>query len=283
LGTLRLAGVLQAGTLQHGLHIHIGCEFDYASDAPVPLVMLVRARRHGLLAETLRVEPDIPTHDYLDGFGNRQVRLTLPGGGVRVRYEATVEVRNAPDPVRSEAPLASVEALPDSALVYTLPSRYVQSDLLIERAWRLFGETPPTWARVQSVCDWVHSNIEYRLGSSSTATTALDILEQRAGVCRDFALTAVALCRALNIPARYTFGYLPDIGVEPPDTPMDFHAWFEAYVGGRWYAFDARHNQPRIGRVVVGRGRDAVDTALSTAYGAVRLDRMVVWADEAHP
>jgi transglutaminase-like putative cysteine protease len=159
----------------------------------------------------------------------------------------------------------------------------VQSDLLIDRAWRLFGETPPTWARVQSVCDWVHTNIEYRLGSSGTATTALDILEQRVGVCRDFALAAVALCRALNIPARYTFGYLPDIGVDPPDTPMDFHAWFEAYVGGRWYAFDARHNRPRIGRVVVGRGRDAVDTALSTAYGAVRLERMVVWADEARP
>jgi transglutaminase-like putative cysteine protease len=267
------------------LKVHVGCEFEYTSAGPVPMVTLVRVRPRGseqrLLEESLRFEPDVPTHDYLDEFGNRHLRLTLPGGGLRFRYDARVDVHGAPDPVRPELPVAPVEALPDSALVYILPSRYVQSDLLVERAWRLFGETPPTWARVQSVCDWVHANIEYRPGSSGTATTALDILEQRAGVCRDFALVSVALCRALNVPARYTFGYLPDIGVEPPDTPMDFHAWFEAYVGGRWYAFDARHNQPRIGRVVVGRGRDAVDTALSTSFGAVRLERMLVWADEA--
>ena len=248
------------------------------------MVMLVRVRRdgpHTLLDESLRLEPEIPLQDYLDEFGNRHVRLTIPGGASRLRYDAQVEVAGAPDPVRPEAAAAPVEALPDATLVYTLPSRYVQSDMLMDFAWRLFGETPPSWSRVQSVCDWVHTNIEYRPGSSGPGTSALDILEQRAGVCRDFALLATGFCRAMNIPARYTFGYLPDIAVEPPDVPMDFHAWFEAYLGGRWYAFDARHNTPRIGRVVVGRGRDAVDTALSTAYGAARLERMMVWAEEA--
>jgi transglutaminase-like putative cysteine protease len=265
------------------LQIRVGCEFDYATEAPVPMVLLVRVRRetqHRLLQESLRLDPETAVRDFQDEFGNRHLRLTLPAGHLRLTYDATVESRRAADPVRPAEPIVPVDALPDGALVYTLPSRYVQSDQLVDEAWRLFGETPPTWSRVQSVCDWVHTNIAYQTGSSGPATTALDVLEQRVGVCRDFAQVAVALCRALNIPARYTFGYLPDIGVEPPDIPMDFHAWFEAYLGGRWYAFDARHNQPRIGRVVVGRGRDAVDTALSTAYGAVRLDKMTVWADE---
>jgi transglutaminase-like putative cysteine protease len=198
-----------------------------------------------------------------------------------VRYDAVVEVPDEPDPVVPDAALVPVEELPDDTLVFTLPSRYVQSDRLLDEAWQLFGGTRLSWARVQAVVDWVHANVRYETGSSTPSVTALDVFERRVGVCRDFALLSVALCRALNIPARYTFGYLPDIDVEPPDTPMDFHAWFEAYLGGRWYAFDARHNRPRVGRVVVGRGRDAVDTALSTAYGPVRLERMTVWADEA--
>ena len=147
-------------------------------------------------------------------------------------------------------------------------------------AWELFGQTEPTWARVQAICDWVHTSITYQTGSSGPSMTAMDILDRRVGVCRDFALLATGLCRAMNIPARYTFGYLPDIGVEPPDIPMDFHAWFEAYLGGRWYSFDARHNEPRIGRVVVGHGRDAVDVAMATQYAATCLKNMIVWADE---
>jgi transglutaminase-like putative cysteine protease len=133
---------------------------------------------------------------------------------------------------------------------------------------------------VQAICDWVHTNIAYAPGSSNPTVTALDVLEKRIGVCRDFALLGTAFCRALNIPARYTFGYLPDIAVDPPDTPMDFHAWFEVYLGHRWYSFDARHNEPRIGRVVIGRGRDAVDVALTTQYGSSRLTNLTVWADE---
>ena len=179
-----------------------------------------------------------------------------------------------------DAKLHPVEDLPDDALVFTLPSRYVESDKLLDVAWELFGGTAPTWERIQAICDWVHTHIEFKNGSSTPATTARDIYQQRTGVCRDFALLSVALCRAMNIPARYTFGYLPDIAIEPPDVPMDFHTWFEAYVGGRWYTFDARHNTPRVGRVVIGRGRDAVDCALSTSYGSAKLAKFTVWSDE---
>ncbi|MBV9358667.1 MAG: transglutaminase family protein [Chloroflexi bacterium] len=265
------------------MHVHVGCEFDYASEAAVPMLMLVRARpdgAHRTVYESRWVEPELPLREYRDGFGNACWRLVLPGGTVRLRYDAVVELDRAPDPILPAASLAPVEQLPDEVLVYTLPSRFVESDLLLDAAWELFGHTPPTWARVQAICDWVHGNIAYRAGSSAPTTTAHDIYQQREGVCRDFALIAVALCRALNIPARYTFGYLPDIDVEPPDVPMDFHAWFEAFVGGRWYAFDARHNEPRVGRVVVGRGRDVVDVALSTSYGPARLQQMTVWAEE---
>ncbi len=266
------------------MQVHIGCEFDYTSEATVPMLVLVRARPdgpHRTLYEARWVQPEVPVHEYRDGFGNACWRLVLPGGGLRLRYDAVVDVERTPDPIVPDAPLARAEELPDEVLVFTLPSRLVESDLLLDVAWDLFGQTPPTWARVQAICDWVHGNISYRSGSSGPTTTAHDIYQQRAGVCRDFALISVALCRAMNIPARYTFGYLPDIDVEPPDVPMDFHAWFEAFVGGRWYAFDARHNEPRVGRVVVGRGRDVVDVALSTSYGPAHLQQMTVWAEEA--
>ncbi|CAA9299865.1 MAG: hypothetical protein AVDCRST_MAG77-5529 [uncultured Chloroflexi bacterium] len=268
------------------LRLRVGCEFAMESAGPVPMLMLVRARpdgEHRTLYESRWLDPEVPVHEYIDGFGNFCWRFTAPGGLLSLRYDAVVETDLEPDPVVPDAPLALVQDLPDETLVFTLGSRYVESDLLLDDAWQLFGHTPPTWARIQAVCDWVHENIRYETGSSGPATTALEVFRERRGVCRDFALLSVALCRALNIPARYTFGYLPDIAVEPPDVPMDFHAWFEAYVGGRWRTFDARHNRPRIGRVIVGHGRDAVDVALSTSYGAVQLHNMTVWADEIHP
>ena len=265
------------------MRIRVGCEFSYASAADVAMLMLVRVLPtpgQQTEYESTWTEPRIPIREYVDGYGNRCWRFTAPAGPLRIRYDALVAVSGEPDPVVADAPVVPVDELPDETLVYTLPSRYVQSDLLVATAWELFGETLATWARVQAVCDWVHSSIEYSPGSSDATTTATDIYERRVGVCRDFALLAVAFCRALNIPARYTFGYLPDIAVDPPDTPMDFHAWFEAYLGGAWRTFDARHNAPRIGRVVIGRGRDAIDVALTTQYGASRLDQLTVWADE---
>ena len=265
------------------MRVRVGCEFKFQTRAPVPMLMLVRARpdaEHETVYESEWTEPRFGLREYRDSFNNPCWRLVLPEGDSLVRYDAVVEVSAEPDMVVPDAPLAPAHELPDETLVFTLPSRYIESDLLLDDAWRLFGETPPTWARVQAVCDWVFQNIEYKTGSSGPATTAYDVFRTRVGVCRDFAQISVALCRALNIPARYTFGYLPDIAVEPPDIPMDFHAWFEAYLGGRWYTFDARHNQPRIGRVKIAHGRDAVDVALSTAYGAAGLTSMVVWADE---
>ena len=265
------------------MRVRVGCELRYETVTPVPMLMLVRARpdaEHTAVYESHWTEPSFPFHEYNDVFGNHCWRFTLPVGPSLVRYDAVVEVTGEADPVVPDAPLVPVDELPDDTLQFTLPSRYVQSDLLLDDAWSLFGNTPPTWARVQAICDWIHANIEYRTGSSGPWTTALDIYQQRAGVCRDFALMGVALCRAMNIPARYTFGYLPDIAIEPPDIPMDFHAWFEAYLGGRWYTFDARHNTPRIGRVTIGRGRDVADVALTTAYGSAELTSMVVWADE---
>lgn len=268
------------------MRIRVGCEFEYESSASTPMLMLVRAHpddEHHTLYESRWTDPSVAIREYVDGFLNRCWRLTAPPGVLRIRYDALVDISGEPDPVVPDAHLVRVEDVPDDALVFTLASRYIQSDLLGDVAWQLFGHTPPTWARVQAVCDWVHSNVRYQMGSSNSTVTALDVYERRVGVCRDFALLATAFCRALNIPARYTFGYLPDIAVEPPDVPMDFHAWFEAYVGNRWYAFDARHNVPRIGRVVIGRGRDAVDVALTTSFGSQQLNSMTVWAEEVGP
>jgi transglutaminase-like putative cysteine protease len=265
------------------IRVRVGCEFDYESDWPVPMLMLVRARpdgEHRVVYESHWVDPDVPLHEYSDHFGNRCWRILAPGGPLRIRYDALVDITAEPDPTLPDTALTPVHELPDDAMVFTLPSRYVESDLLLDAAWQLFGNTPATWARVQAICDWVHWNIRYETGSSGPATTAFQVYNSRVGVCRDFALMAVALCRAVNIPARYVFGYLPDIAIEPPDVAMDFHAWFEAYLGGRWHTFDARHNEPRIGRIVIGRGRDAVDVTLTTSYGMLRLNRMTVWSDE---
>ena len=265
------------------MRIRVGCEFVWETTAPVPMLMLVKPRAdadHLAVYESTWSDPQLAIHEYTDLFGNNCWRFLAPEGTSAVRYDAVVEIPETPDPVVPHAALHAVEDLPDDAIVFTLPSRYVESDKLLDVAWELFGDTAPTWERIQAVCDWVHHNIQFVNGSSTPATTAFDVYQLRMGVCRDFALLSVALCRALNIPARYTFGYLPDIAIEPPDVPMDFHTWFEAYVGGRWYTFDARHNTPRVGRVVIGRGRDAVDCALSTAYGNARLAKFTVWSDE---
>lgn len=266
------------------MRVRVGCEFQFDGAGPVPTVMLVRARAdgtHRTVYESRWAEPALPIHEYQDGFGNSCWRVTFPAGPATLRYDAVVDVDDGADPTAPCAALTPVDELPDDTLVYTLASRYVESDLLADAAWSLFGNTPPTWERVQAVCDWVHANVRYESGTTTASVTARDVYERRVGVCRDFSLLVIAFLRALNIPARYTFGYLPDIAVEPPDTPMDFHAWCEAFVGGQWYTFDARHNLPRVGRVVVGYGRDAADVAMTTSYGALRLVQMTVWADEA--
>ena len=266
------------------MRVHVGCRFRHTTEGPTPTVWQVRPRPDGpqeLLQSQWETQPEMRTTTYVDRFGNLCDRLLLPAGASSVVFDAVAEVSQEPDEVDEAAPQVSVEELPDDALVYLLPSRFCLSDLLNDEAWELFGSGPTGWGRVQAVCDWVHDEVKFDYQATTPATTSFDVWQTRTGVCRDFAHLAVTLCRALNIPARYAFGYLPDIGVPPPEDPMDFCAWMEVYLGDRWWTFDPRNNQRRVGRVLIGRGRDAVDVAMLTNYGALRLDEMTVWAEEA--
>ncbi len=264
------------------MRVRVGCNIVYESQYPVPILMAIRLKQgynHRLIEENWLINPTIPLHEYRDGFDNHIWRLKAPVGRLDVMYDAIVEVPPTPDPIFATLPKTPVEDLPDEVIIYTLPSRHCPSDLFVNDAWQLFGHIEGGWAQVQAVCDWLHSNILYRQGSTS-ATSGWDAYQQRQGVCRDFAHLGVAFCRALNFPARYVCGYLPDINVPFDPAPMDFHAWFEVYIDGAWHTFDARHNKPRIGRVVIAWGRDAVDVAFATTYGSPTLVNFKVWADE---
>jgi len=266
------------------MHIRVGCEFRYEATWPTPTVIQVQPHQdatHHILGEVWQVTPDLSLHTYHDIYNNTCQRVTMPAGEVVLRYDALVNVSDAWDEQVPDAVQMPVEELPDDVLLYTLPSRFCLSDVLSDKAWQLFGGIEPGWARVQAICDWVHTNIRFQYGTSNSLTTAADVCAQGVGVCRDFAHLAVTFCRALNIPARYVFGYLPDIGVPPPDEPMDFCAWMEVFLAGRWWIFDPRNNVPRVGRVLIGRGRDALDVAMITNYGSPRLDAMTVCAEEA--
>jgi transglutaminase-like putative cysteine protease len=282
--THRVGAVLLLASFRRStpMQVKIGCELVYQTAYVTPLVLLIRPRpqyNHKLLKESRRATPDVHIHEFVDGFGNYLWRVTAPAGELRLHYDALAEVIPEPDPVLMDLPGSLVQNLPDETLPFLLPSRHCPSDLVIGDAWQLFGQTTPGWPRVQAICDWLHSNVTYNKGSNSS-TTGYDAYMARQGVCRDFAHLGVMFCRALSIPARYVCGYLPDIGIEPDPTPMDFHAWFEAFVGGEWHTFDARHNVPRTGRVLIGQGRDAVDVALATSYGDAWLKEIRVWADE---
>ncbi len=265
------------------MRVRVGCSFEYDAPAPTAAIWQVRPRpddAHRLLVESWGATPPLPSTFYLDAYGNICDRMALPAGNTVVRYDATVEVPGHRDDAGPDTRQVPVEDLPDDTLVFLLPSRFCLSDVLGDLAWELFGATKPGWDRVQAVCDWVHGHLRFQLGASTSVTTAVDVCESGTGVCRDFAHLGVTLCRSLNIPARYVFGYLPDIGVPPPDEPMDFCAWLEVYLEDRWWTFDPRNNVPRSGRVVIGRGRDALDVAMVTTYGAPILQAMTVWADE---
>ncbi|MHB8576060.1 MAG: transglutaminase-like domain-containing protein [Dehalococcoidia bacterium] len=270
------------------LEVRLGCEFVYETMAGVAFVALVEPQPDGRqrrLRFARSATPDLPLHLYDDRFENTCWRLTAPGDRLAFRYDAAFTVPNAPDEADEDATEIPISRLPDDLLVFTLPSRYAQSDLLLDEAWQLFGAAPTGYTRVQAICDWVHTNVAYGYTASGPTKSAVDTYNAREGVCRDFAHLPVTFCRALNIPARYCFGYLPDYEVPPDPVPMDFHAWFEVYLAGpdgaRWYTFDARHNKPRKGRVKVAHGRDAVDVAMATSYGQAQLASMTVWCDAA--
>ena len=264
------------------MRLQVGCRFDYVAELAVPAVAIVEPHvslRDAVIAERWDGAPSV---QYEDVYGNVCRRFVLPPGASSFAYEATVSVSAAPEKMPGPAEAQHrIEDLPSSLLHWLLPSRLCESDSLADRGWELFSAAPPGPARVQAVCDWVHDNIAYGVPSTPT-TTAAEVLERRGGMCRDFAHLGVTFCRTLGIPARYVSGYLPDIGVPGPLPPEDFHAWFETWLGMRWWTFDARFNVPRIGRVPIARGRDAVDVAMATTYGPASLERMIVWADEEH-
>jgi transglutaminase-like putative cysteine protease len=266
------------------MQVKVGADFTLTSARETPAVFMIRPEARGAhmtLDERWETEPFVAFHDYADIYGNVCRRLTLPAGRFELRYDAVVAANADLDPYEPYAVEHPIAELPDEALVYTLPSRFCPSDLMYPQAMDLFGNMNPGWGRVQAICDFVHNHITFGYGSSTPVTTALDVYQSGAGVCRDFAHLAVTFCRALNIPARYSFGYMPDIDIPPPYAPMDFCAWFEVFLGGRWFIFDARNNVPRRARVTIARGRDALDTAMLTSYGSSQLNEMIVRADVA--
>jgi transglutaminase-like putative cysteine protease len=266
------------------MFIRLGYEFlfDVPSPAPALLKLYLHPSQLDKLEkpEGLRIEPETAVEEFVDGFGNRVGRLVLPAGRVRLWNEAVISDNSQPDVVNNSAQEHPVESLPVEVLPYLLGSRYCEVDLLSEIAWNLFEQTPTGWARVQAVCDWVHDHVDFGYEYARPTKTAYEVYTERKGVCRDFAHLAITLCRCLNIPARYAAGYLGDIDIPSSALPMDFSSWFEVYLDHQWYTFDARHNVPRVGRILMSRGRDAVDTALTTSFKQVNLVEFRVWTDE---
>lgn len=260
--------------------------YDLVFDVPNPTPMLLMLYLHPSRGATARrpdnlvTEPYVPITTYIDPFGNQVGRIVAPAGKLRLWNDVVVEDTGQPDPIVPDAVQHPVDEVPNECVQFLLPSRYCEVDRMTQMAWDLFGKTQPGWSRVQAICDWAHAHVEFGYGYASTANTAMSVCENKKGVCRDFTHLAITLCRAMNIPARYVTGYLGDIGVPPGASPMDFSAWFEVYLGGKWRTFDARHNMPRIGRVLMATGRDAVDVALTTSFGATTLEKFVVWTDE---
>jgi transglutaminase-like putative cysteine protease len=267
------------------LLLRLGYEIVFDVPAPTPMQLMLYAHpsvAHRLITpDTIHVEPHVPVTDFIDDFGNRVGRIIAPPGQMRIFGETIVEDSGQPDAIKPDAQQHRVEDLPPEVLTYLLGSRYCEVDRLSSIAWDLFGKIAPGWSRVQAVCDWVHRHVEFGYRHARPNKTSLDVYVERRGVCRDFMHLAITFCRALGIPARYATGYLSDINAAPDPTPMDFSAFFEAYLDGQWWSFDARHNVPRIGRVLMARGRDAVDCALTTSFGPTRLLKFKVITEEA--
>ena len=266
------------------MRIHAGYDITYESEVPTPMLLQLAihpSREPDLLTPAaMTFDPSIPAVHYTDGFENTCTRITAPTGRLTIGMRFDVTDSGEPDELAPDAVQHPIEDLPNEVLVFLLGSRYCETDKLGDAAWSLFGGVAPGWARVQAICDFVHGHIKFNYGDARSTRTAWEGYQEGKGVCRDFAHLAVAFCRCMNIPARYCTGYLGDIGLPPPYPPGDFSAWFEVYLGGRWYTFDARHNVRRIGRILIARGRDATDVAISTAFGSARLVGFHVVTDE---
>jgi transglutaminase-like putative cysteine protease len=264
--------------------IRLGYELSYRFPQPTP-VILVLGVHYTRVSDLIRpdhmlTQPTMPIAVYRDPFGNWCSRLVAPAGAVKITADALIHDTGMPDPVVPWAQQHAVSALPEDTLTFLLGSRYCETDRLSEIAWSLFGQAPTGWARVQTICDFVNRHIEFDYLHARPTKTAWEVFNEKKGVCRDFAHLAVTLCRCMNIPARYCTGYLGDMGLPPPYSPMDFAGWFEAYLSGAWHTFDPRNNVPRIGRVLIARGRDAADVAITTTFGPNTLEGFRVWTDE---
>jgi hypothetical protein len=266
------------------MQIRVGYEIVYDCPHPTPMVLLLNVH-HSRVADIvvpdrLMTDPGLPVHGYRDAFGNWCSRIVAPAGRLRITTDCVLRDDGHPDPIVPGAVQHPVQDLPDETLMYLLGSRYCETDRLSDIAWQLFGAAPMGWGRVQAICDFVHHHITFDYMSARSTKTAWEAFNEKRGVCRDFAHLGVALCRAMNIPARYCTGYLSDINIPPPHGTMDFAGWFEAYLGGAWHTFDPRNNKPLWGRILIGRGRDAVDVPISNAFGQNTLASFKVWTDE---
>ncbi|PNG27839.1 transglutaminase-like domain-containing protein [Methylocella silvestris] len=266
------------------MKLRVGYELSYEFPQATPLIGMLNVHHSRVadLAEPdhIKITPPVRISGYRDLFGNWCSRLVAPAGSVILSTDAIVSDTGLPDEIVPDAEQVPIELLPEEAIVFLLPSRFCDSDRLLDLAWQLFGHTKPGWARVQAICDFTHKRIQFGYNFARVTRTASEAYQEGQGVCRDYAHLAVAFCRALNIPARYCTGYLGDVGMEPPYPPGDFAAWFEVYLGGAWRTFDARNNEPRIGRVLLARGRDAADVAITTTFGPNVLKGFRVWTDE---
>ncbi|MET0407315.1 MAG: transglutaminase family protein [Hyphomicrobium sp.] len=264
------------------LRVGYELQYDFPQSTPTILMLNIHFSRVSDLEfpDHIIINPVVPISGYRDGFGNWCSRIVAPPGQMRITADSIINDSGLADPTVLDAMQVPVEALPDDALIFLLASRFCDSDRMLDLAWDLFGNGPLGWARVQTICDFVHNHIVFDYQNASVTRSASEAFQERQGVCRDYAHLAIAFCRALNIPARYCTGYLGDVGTPPPYPPGDFAAWFEAYLGGQWHIFDPRNNVPRMSRVLLARGRDAADVAISTTFGPNTLKGFRVWTDE---
>lgn len=259
------------------MRLEAGCQISFEADVPTPVILMLRPRSGAgqwVVREEYLLTPVVPVVEYTDGYGNLCQRLVTPQGAFQVQTSAAVETAEAID-VQPGAPFTPVQDLPETVLQYLLPSRYCQADLLGDLVWQIVGNAAPGYDQVEAIRQWIQSQIKYEYGTSNASTSAIDTAQNRIGVCRDFAHLGIALCRSLNIPARMVVGYLYQLD------PMDLHAWFEAFVGGRWYTFDATQKEPLGNRILIAYGRDAADVALTTQFGPLKLLNMQVWVNAA--
>ena len=266
------------------IQIRFGYELIYTCPQPTPMVLMLHVHHSRVsdlvMPDHLITTPALDVEPYRDTYGNWCSRIVAPAGDTRLTTTTTIRDHGQADVVVPQAQQTPVQHLPSDVLMYLLASRYCDTERLLPIAWQLFNMAPGGWGRVQAICDYVHQHIQFGYEHARPTKTASEAYSEGAGVCRDFAHLAIAFCRCMNIPARYCTGYLGDVGIAPVPAPMDFAGWFEAWLDGRWYTFDARNNTPRIGRILMARGRDAADVALSTTFGPNVLKSFAVWADE---